>query len=301
MRSFDRLMVLRGVGCVSAMALIAAALPAAAQNDDQPSNQDIANSTYECATAMRYSEANGEPLRFSSAVLFDEFDAMIKAHGVSKDAAATFAKNQFDTLTQGMSESKAEDYIFDLAILCEELTIEREDRRIAAERAKADEQGGEINVAYLREHFAANRNPRVIADYIVDRYPIGKGLTGDPIAEGEYLGELIVELGPIGVRSFSDAAILSVMNSPYWQYNPPASKLVIEEYQRRLRVMKFNQRDAAAWAQRVQDERRADMENAAVRMSERLGAANVRCTNVAPQGVEGKSYTSCRAVDKYGQ
>lgn len=288
----------RSAYAFGAAALFATALFPARANDD--TSQDLANTILECATAMQFSENHGEPLRFSSAVLFDEFLELERKHGVSRDVAAAWAKTQFDTLTAGMNQSRAEDYIYDLAAECEALTIEREDRRIAAERQQADEQGGEINVAFLRQHFTANRNPRLIADYIVDRYPGGKGRMGDPIAEGEYLGELVVQLGKQGVQALSDAAIVAMITDPYWQYNPPATRLATEEYQRRLRVMKFNQRDAQAWAESVKAERRSEMESMAARSAERWGM-DVKCTNVAPNGVEGKSYTSCRTLDRYGQ
>jgi len=291
---------LRRLRPVTAAFIGCAAFPAAAAYNGTDSYQDLANTTLECATAMQYSEDHGEPLRFSSAVLFDEFRELEREHGVSREVAATWAKEQFDSLTANMTQSQAEDYIYDTAALCEELTIEREDRRIAAERQQAHEQGGEINVPFLREHFAANRNPRLIADYIVDRHPGGKGRMGDPIPEGEYLGELVVEIGKLGVQALSDAAIVAMITDPYWQYNPPATRLATEEYQRRLRVLKFNQRDAQAWAGRVQAERRSEMQSMAARSAERWGSS-VKCTNVAPKGLEGKSYTSCRTLDRYGQ
>lgn len=290
----------RSAQTATAALFACAAIPAAAADSDAISPQDLANTTLECATAMKFSEDQGLPLRFSSTVLFDEFLALERDHGVSREIAAQWAQQQFDTLTEGKSQSAAEDYVYDLAEMCEELTIEREDRRIAAEAQQAGEQGGEINVAFLREHMTANRNPRLIADYIVDRHPGGKGRMGDPIPEGEYLGELMVEIGKLGVQALSDGAIVAMITDPFWQYNPPATRLVTEEYQRRLRVMKFNQRDAQAWAGRVQDERRRDMANAAARSAERWGTG-VKCTNVAPNGVEGKSYTSCRVLDRYGQ
>ena len=291
---------LRRLRPVTAAFIGCAAFPAAAAYNGTDSYQDLANTTLECATAMQYSEDHGEPLRFSSAVLFDEFRELEREHGVSREVAATWAKEQFDSLTANMTQSQAEDYIYDTAALCEELTIEREDRRIAAERQQAHEQGGEINVPFLREHFAANRNPRLIADYIVDRHPGGKGRMGDPIPEVEYLGELVVEIGKLGVQALSDAAIVAMITDPYWQYNPPATRLATEEYQRRLRVLKFNQRDAQAWAGRVQAERRSEMQSMAARSAERWGSS-VKCTNVAPKGLEGKSYTSCRTLDRYGQ
>lgn len=291
---------LRKIQPVTAALIGCAVFPAIAADNGTDSYQDLANTTLECATAMQYSEDHGEPLRFSSAVLFDEFRELERKHGVSRDVAANWAREQFDSLTANMTQSQAEDYIYETAEMCEELTIEREDRRIAAERQQAHEQGGEINVPFLREHFAANRNPRLIADYIVDRHPGGKGRMGDPIPEGEYLGELMVEIGKLGVQALSDGAIVAMITDPFWQYNPPATQLVTDEYQRRLRVKKFNERDAKAWATRVQDERRSEMENMAVRSAERWGTS-VKCTNVAPNGLEGKSYTSCRTLDRYGQ
>jgi hypothetical protein len=288
----------RSAYAIGVAALVAAALSPARADGDTP--QDLANTKLECATAMQYSEDHGEPLQVSSAVLFDEFLELERKYGVSREVAAAWATEQFDTLTEGMSQSQAEDYIYDLAKQCEELTIEREDRRLAALDQQTSAQSAEIDVAFLRQHMAANRNPRLIADYIVDRYPGGKGRMGDPIPEGEYLGELVVQLGKAGVQALSDAAIVAMITDPFWQYNPPATRLATEEYQRRLRAMKFNARDAQAWAGRVQAERRSEMESMAARSAERWGSS-VKCTNVAPNGLEGKSYTSCRTLDRYGQ
>lgn len=301
MRSSDGHSRFGGIGPASVALLKVAIVPALAANDAPPTPQDLANTEYECATAMAYSESLGEEFRFHSRVLFFEFDALERKHGISRDVAAAYAKQNFETLTAGMSQSRAEDYIVDLAFDCEDLAIEREGQRILAQQEKDGETGTEIDVAFLRDHFAANRNPRVIVDYIVDRHPGGKGLTGDPIPEGEYLGELLVQIGALGLQAISDGALAAIISGPYWQYNPAASRLADGEYRRRMRVQKFNQRDAKEWAQRVVQERRNEMLTAANRTSERWGAANVRCTNVAPQGLEGKSYTSCRVLDKYGQ
>jgi len=64
---------LRRLRPVTAAFIGCAAFPAAAAYNGTDSYQDLANTTLECATAMQYSEDHGEPLRFSSAVLFDEF------------------------------------------------------------------------------------------------------------------------------------------------------------------------------------------------------------------------------------
>lgn len=295
MRSSDRSVVMR-FGCAGLLAGTALITPAIAAD---PTKQDIANSVFECAVMMRYAEELNEPFQFNSRVLFLEFEEYERNHGVSKQAAIDFAKEQFETLTAGMTEGRAEDFIIDTALDCESIFIEREAKRIAKEQGEASE-GREITVADLRAHFATNRNPRVIADYIIDRHPGGKALMGDPIPEGEYLAELVVQIGVSGIKALSDGALVAMADRPYWQYNPPASRLVIEEYRRRLRARKYSEREAKAWAKRVEDERRRDMQQTASRMAERWGGS-MKCTNVAPQGVEGKSYTSCRLLDRFGQ
>ncbi|WP_086608984.1 hypothetical protein [Erythrobacter donghaensis] len=291
---------MRGIRPFGVALILAAPFAAVSANDGGGSPQDRANNILLCASAMQFSEDNGEPLRFSSDVLFEEFLTMEREEGISREVARKWATAEFDNVTAGLSEFDAEQLIFDTAMQCEFRAIEREEQRLAAQGGQSGAPGAEIDVAFLRQHFATNRNPRLIADYIVDRYPGGKGRMGPPIPEGEYLGELVVELGKSGVQALSDPAIVAMITDPFWQYNPPATRLVTEEYQRRLRVMRFNERDAQAWAGRVQAERRREMESTAVRSAERWGTG-VKCTNVAPQGLEGKSYTSCRVLDRYGQ
>ncbi len=196
----------------------------------------------------------------------------------------------------GKRRGAAEDYIVDLARECEDLTIQREANRIEAERAEAASRP--ITVADLRAHFEANRNLPVIVDYILDRYPGGKPLMGDPIPEGEFLAELLLKVGEQGVKALSDSALVTIVNRPFWQYNPPASRLAQAEYSRRLRARKYSQAEARKWAKRVEDERRQSLRQAARRTAERWGGG-ITCTNEAPSGLEGKSYNSCKLMDGY--
>lgn len=282
------------VGAVVAAALaISGATTALAQT--AVTQQELADTTFECATAMRYAEELGEPMAFPSRLLFDEFNELVKK-GADRAVAAAFAKDQFELFTRNMSRSAAEDYIVDLAHECEQLTIEREGNRIAQERAEAAERP--ITVADLRAHFDTNRNLPVIVDYILDRYPDGKALMGEPIPEGEFLAELLLRVGENGVKALSDSALVTIVNRQFWQYNPPASRLAQAEYSRRLRARKYSENEARNWAKRVEDERRTSLRQSASRTAERLGAG-VTCTNVAPNGLEGKSYNSCKLTDGY--
>lgn len=251
---------------------------------------------YECATAMRAAEKLGEPLRFSSGVFFTEFNDLITRQGADRSVSEAFSKEQFDLFTKGKSPAIAQRYIIAVAHDCEQLMIQREADRIETERAKTASRP--ITVADLRTHFEANRNLPVIVDYILDRHPGGKPLMGNPIPEGEFLAELLLHVGEQGVKALSDSALVTIVNRPFWQYNPPASKLAQAEYSRRLRARKYGQREAKAWAQRVEDERRTSLRQSASRTQERWGG-NLRCTNIAPQGLEGKSYNSCELLTDY--
>ena len=64
------------------------------------------------------------------------------------------------------------------------------------------------------------------------------------LAADQLVGQVTEEV----MFTVSDPAIVAMITDPFWQYNPPATRLVTEEYQRRLRVMRFNERDAQAWA-----------------------------------------------------
>ncbi|MEM7689753.1 MAG: hypothetical protein AAF291_12095 [Pseudomonadota bacterium] len=257
--------------------------------------QDLADTKYECATAMIYAEELGEPFAFPSRVLFDEFDDLVK-QGADRTVAAAFAKEQFELFTKGKSQQGAEDYIVDLARDCEQLMLEREAMRIEKERAAAASRP--ITVADLRAHFEKNRNLPVIVDYILDRHPGGKPLMGDPIPEGEFLAELLLHVGKNGVKALSDSALVTIVNRPFWQYNPPASKLAQAEYSRRLRARKYSQNEARNWAKRVETERRESLRRSASETAKRWGGG-ITCTNVAPNGLEGKSYNSCKLMDGY--
>lgn len=278
-----------------ALALVTiAGAPAPLHAQIPHSVQERADTMYECATAMIYAEKElGEPFRFSSRVLFDEFDDLVK-QGADRTIAAAFAKEQFELFTKGKSRAGADDYIVDLARDCEQLMIQREAIRIEKERAEASARP--ITVDYLREHFRTNRNLPVIVEYILGRYPSGKSLMGDPIPEGEFLAELLLHVGKEGMKALPDSALVTIVNKQFWQYNPPASKLADAEYRRRLRARKYSQNEAKAWASRVEDERRRDLRRAATSTAQRLGG-NIRCTNVAPQGLEGKSYNRCELLD----
>ena len=71
-----------------------------------------------------------------------------------------------------------------------------------------------------------------------------------------------MEAGASGLRRWSDEAIYAIANKHYWQYNPPATRLVDAEYRRRMRMMRQTQSEAQRWAQRAADDRAAQTRRA---------------------------------------
>ncbi|MDN3646242.1 hypothetical protein QWY75_08515 [Pontixanthobacter aestiaquae] len=309
----------RSIFCAaSAAAMVTTGAHAQELNDNQM--RQLAAFHYTCAIAMAYATEFGNKLAISEDEAFGGFDAVIKT-GRVKEGSVVFNVNEDLAADHGyVPEAEPDDqpesfvtFAWRHADQCvddyKRIRLS-ETGRSAAEQPPAQAstqvgsseatQGQEITVAYLRDHYRQNRDARLIVDYITGRHPSGKRLMGDPVPEMEFLGELINAVPDQGMRSLSDAALLAMVNKQYWQYNPPASRKVMAEYQRRLRVQRYNDREAKLWADRVERERRQELATMANRMAERWGTS-IKCTNVAPQGATGRSYTSCRMLDSFGQ
>ncbi len=146
-------------------------------------------------------------------------------------------------------------YVLGVAQDCSDLYME------LAEQEAAETEGqvnalGTLSAAALRSYTTRTGNSAEVANYLVYHYPYGKDLF-KPNEDGDLLGQLIVEAGPNGLRLWSDEAIYAIANKHYWQYNPPATRLVFAEYQRRMRMMRQTEAEAKRWAKRAADDRAA--------------------------------------------
>lgn len=141
------------------------------------------------------------------------------------------------------------DWAIDVANTCDDIYVELQSRP-----AQPSGEPRVIDASYLRAHLEQNGDFRAVSDYIVYTFPDGS----DPFTEnpmGELLGEMVVTAGAKGMLTFSDAAILAMVENHYWKYNPPATRIVDAEYRRRLRVMRMTSQQASDWARRAAKDR----------------------------------------------
>ena len=126
-------------------------------------------------------------------------------------------------------------YVLSVAQDCSDLYRELAEREAADVEGQLNPQGT-LTAAALRSYATRTGDYGEVANYLVYYYPYGKDLF-QPNEDGDLLGQLIVEAGATGLRGWSDEAIYAIANGHYWQYNPPATRLVFAEYQRRMRMM----------------------------------------------------------------
>jgi hypothetical protein len=153
-----------------------------------------------------------------------------------------------------------ERYVLSVAQDCSDLYVELAERDAAAVEGELNSLGT-LSAAALRSYATRTGDLGEIANYLVYNYPYGKDLF-KPNEDGDLLGQLVVEAGASGLRRWSDEAIYAIANKHYWQYNPPATRLVDAEYRRRMRMMRQTQSEAQRWAQRAADDRAAQARRA---------------------------------------
>ena len=110
------------------------------------------------------------------------------------------------------------------------------------------------------------------------RTAMGHALKSADLHAQQPKAPLIMAFIELSARS---SALITIVNRPLWQYNPPASKLAQAEYSRRLRARKYSQNEARNWAKRVENERRESLRRSASETAKRWGGG-ITCTNVAP-------------------
>lgn len=284
----------RTIGATFAFALGLAAGNTAATAQQASDSQMMANDHFACASVMEYAVQNGRRLPVDSSIVWQLLDRVLAKGGTSEQAALEYTKAEWQAFGyQRDAEIEAQPakfytYVMGMADECADIY------GILVEREASKPR--ELGVTDFDYHMKTTSNPGPIFDYVISRYPGGKSLMGEKIPEGEYLGELVVQIGKQGIMRLSDQVLLAMNNRTYWQYNPPATRIVSAEYQRRLRVRKYDNREAAKWARRAQEDRMAEMQSQAARMAERWGTS-IECTNTSPRGLLGKSYTSCGVWD----
>lgn len=234
-------------GTLGASLMFAAGVPAA-----MASTED-AELIYECALALDFAAKKGVNLPVTGGRAMAQFGEVTGNDAALRQHAAQAIDAVWADYRKKNGRSGLDQYILGVAQDCSALYTE------LAEKESASVEGqlnglGTLSAASLRAFANRTGDYAAVADYLVYHYPYGKDLFKEN-ADGDYLGQMIVELGASGLRRLSDEAVFAIANKYYWQYNPPATRLVFAEYQRRMRIMKFNESQAQQWAQRAADDR----------------------------------------------
>lgn len=251
----------RTLGVGASLALMLAAAPAQA-------NSEVAELTYECAQAFDFAAKKGLRLSASSQVAMAEFEAVTNDDTNLRQQAVAAVTAVWDDYLAANGRTSLDRYILGVAQDCADYYVGKAAQQQASAQ-QADPREGELNtlgtlsVGALTAYFERTGDAPAVADYLVYHYPYGKDLF-KPNEDGEFLSQLIVQAGKDGLRRWSDEPVFAIANKFYWQYNPPATRLVFAEYQRRMRQMRLNEAQAKQWAQRAADDRaqQARMANA---------------------------------------
>ncbi len=208
---------------------------------------------YECALALDHAKSKGVNLPVSGGRAMAQFGEVTGNDPALREQAKQAVDTFWSDYRKEHGRKALDQYILGVAQDCSALYVE------LAERDAAEVEGqlnslGTLSAAALRSYATRTGDYGEVANYLVYYYPYGKDLF-KPNEDGELLGQLIVEAGAAGLRKWSDEAIYAIANKYYWQYNPPATRLVFAEYQRRMRVKRQTEAEAQRWAQRAADDR----------------------------------------------
>lgn len=208
---------------------------------------------YECVLALDFAASRGVNLPVLSARAMAQFSEVTG----NDPALRRNAEKAVDAIWTDYQKERGRDaldqYKLSVAQDCSDLYVELEERKSAAVEGQLNSLGT-LSAASLRTYANRTGDYGEVANYLVYYYPYGKDLF-KPNADGDLLGQLIVEAGASGLRKWSDEAIYSIATKHYWQYNPPATRLVDAEYRRRMRARRQSDSEARAWAQRAADDR----------------------------------------------
>ena len=237
----------------AAACLLVAAAPLRANTED-------AELIYECGLAMQFAEKEDIQLPVSSNRAMGHFAEVTRNDPNLRNEADRQVRAVWDGMRKSDGRPALERYVLSVAQDCSDLYVELAERDAAAVEGELNSLGT-LSAAALRSYATRTGDLGEIANYLVYNYPYGKDLF-KPNEDGDLLGQLVVEAGASGLRRWSDEAIYAIANKHYWQYNPPATRLVDAEYRRRIRMMRQTQSEAQRWAQRAADDRAAQARRA---------------------------------------
>lgn len=278
----------------------ALALPVSAAITAAPApsgTQDI-ELVLECARALDIAASKGTGLPVQAHVALADFERITKRDANLRKQAEKAVDGIWADYRKTKGREAFDRYVLSVAEDCSDLYVQRDAKlRQAAAKPKVSPENelnslGTLSAGALRAFVQRTGNSPAVADYLVYHYPYGKDLF-KPNEDGDYLAQLILQAGPAGVKRFSDEAVYAIANKHYWQYNPPATRLIFDEYRRRMRQMRQNEDDARRWAQRAADDRARQARSANARPVGSLGSGNVR----APQG---NGVVTCTTYKGYG-
>ena len=237
----------------AAIAGLLSASPARANTDD-------AELIYECGLAIEFAAKKGVQLPVSASRAMSHFASETRNDPQLRKDADRQIRTVWDEFRKSDGRQALERYILSVAQDCSDLYVERAEREAAQVEGQLNSLGT-LSAAALRSYAMRTGDLGEVANYLVYHYPYGKDLF-KPNEDGDLLGQLVVEAGASGLRRWSDEAIYAIANKHYWQYNPPATRLVDAEYRRRMRMMRQTQSEAQRWAQRAADDRAAQARRA---------------------------------------
>ena len=240
-----------GAGVVvlgASLAVLLSAPPAHANTQD-------AELIYECALALDYAADKGASLPVPAGRAMAHFGEVTGNDPKLRQQAEQAIDKTWSDYREENGRKALDRYVRSVAQDCSDLYVELAESESAQTEGQLNSRGT-LSAAALRSYATRTGDYGEVANYLVYYYPYGKDLF-QPNDDGDLLGQLIVEAGAAGLRRWSDEAIYAIANRHYWQYNPPATRLVDAEYRRRMRMMRQTQAEAQRWAQRAADDRAA--------------------------------------------
>lgn len=218
-------------------------------------NKVVGEAFYECALALDFAAKNNANLPVASERAMAHFSEVTGNDPKLRLQAQQAVERNWADYKKQNGPGALDQYVLVAAQDCSDLYQE------LAEKEAAETEGqlnslGTLSAAALRSFAARTGDSAEVANYLVYHYPYGKDLF-QPNEDGDLLGQLIVEVGAAGLRRWSDEAVYAISNKHYWQYNPPATRLIFAEYQRRMRMMRQTEAEAKRWSQRAADDRAA--------------------------------------------
>lgn len=276
-----------------ALAVLAPSLAAQEVEDD-------ADEIWECAAAIGVAEDMGQKLPVSSKFVIDDFVRITKGSLAAENSADAEVRRFWTQMREQRGQDGLQAYVLETAQDCADLYVQQaalkdqqQQQQAAASRVQDLNSLGTLSVASLRAFAEQTGDAGAVADYLVYHYPYGKDLF-KPNEDGDYLGELILSLGAKGVRSLSDEFVYAIATKHYWQYNPPATRLIFDEYRRRLRANRQTQDEGQRWAERAAADRARQAREANAKPVGSLGKSCEVIYRPAEPGIAGSRVVKCR-------